>query len=88
MTRETRQGDLRSFFHTDSEGTIFKKFYHSVKKFVGRTAPPTGQILILAKKSKEWTLKSSKNLLQSFGFEHWPNFKIKKSPFLPLGIIS
>ena len=81
-------GHLCSFFHAESEGNFFKKNYHSVKKFVGHMAPPTGQILILTKKSKERILKPSKNLLQNFEFEHWPNFKIRKSPFLPLGIIS
>ena len=30
LTRETRQGDLRLFFHADSENQIFKNFYHSV----------------------------------------------------------
>merc|ERR1711860_359801 len=46
LTRETRHGDLHPFFHTDSENQFFKKFYHSVKKFVGHMAPPSGQIFL------------------------------------------
>ena len=66
LTRETRQGDLRLFFHTDSENPIFKKFYHSVKKFVGHVAPPTGQILFLPKISKLGTKYMTKNCLKFF----------------------
>ena len=63
LTRETRQGDLCLFFHADSENQIFKIFYHSVKKFVGRMAPPTGQILFLPKISKLGTINMTKNIL-------------------------
>ena len=66
LTRETRHGDLHPFFHADSENQIFKKFYHSVKKFVGRMAPSTGQILFLPKISKLGAKDMTKNLLQNF----------------------
>ena len=66
LTRETRHGDLHPFFHADSENQIFKKFYHSVKKFVGRMAPSTGQILFLPKISKLGAKYMTKNLLQHF----------------------
>ena len=63
LTRETRQGDLHLFFHTDSENQIFKIFYHSVKKFVGHMATPTGQILFLPKISKLEIINMTKIIL-------------------------
>ena len=66
--RETRQGDLYSFFHADSENQIFDMHFSLRSKIFFTRLPPGDQILILTENPKLGTPKMLKNCLQNFQF--------------------